>query len=54
LAIPRPQLHALWVELGLAAGPLRVEAPVPADFELLWAELGGDRADLERAGDAVF
>jgi 23S rRNA pseudouridine1911/1915/1917 synthase len=50
--IARPALHALWVELGLAGGSLRVEAPVPEDFAELWVELGGAPEALDRAGDA--
>jgi 23S rRNA-/tRNA-specific pseudouridylate synthase len=52
ISVARPALHALWVELGLEAGPLRVEAPVPEDFAELWVALGGAPEALERAGDA--
>jgi 23S rRNA-/tRNA-specific pseudouridylate synthase len=50
-AVQRPALHALWVELALDSGPLRVEARLPEDFSTLWAELGGAAEDLERAGE---
>jgi 23S rRNA pseudouridine1911/1915/1917 synthase len=50
--VPRPALHALWVELRFSAGPVRVACPVADDFARLWSDLGGDPAALERAWDA--
>lgn len=48
-AFTRPALHALWVELALESGPLRVEATPPDDFTRLWVELGGQADAVETA-----
>ena len=38
----RIALHAAWVEITSETGaPLRVDAPIPSDFEAIWVAVGG-------------
>jgi 23S rRNA-/tRNA-specific pseudouridylate synthase len=46
---PRIALHAARVEIALARGVLRVDAPVPSDLLSLWAAFGGEARDFETA-----
>jgi 23S rRNA-/tRNA-specific pseudouridylate synthase len=40
--MPRIALHAAWVEITWESdAPLRVEAPLPPDFEAIWGAVGG-------------
>lgn len=48
-SLERVALHAAWVEFEVQGRTLRVDAPPPAELEVLWRELGGRDHDWERA-----
>jgi 23S rRNA-/tRNA-specific pseudouridylate synthase len=53
--VERIALHAAWVEVALAEGEnWRVEAPLPSDFEAIWAGCGGDLSAFAEALAAVY
>jgi 23S rRNA-/tRNA-specific pseudouridylate synthase len=47
--LERVALHAAWVQLELGGQKLRITAPIPADLQALWRELGGDEEAGARA-----
>jgi 23S rRNA-/tRNA-specific pseudouridylate synthase len=53
--VGRIGLHAAWVEVPLPRGrTFRCEAPLPAEFEVIWTGTGGDPAAFARAWAPVY
>jgi 23S rRNA-/tRNA-specific pseudouridylate synthase len=52
--VTRIALHAAWVEVPLAGGVTRIEAPIPADFSAVWTLCGGDLSAFAAAGAPVY
>jgi 23S rRNA-/tRNA-specific pseudouridylate synthase len=52
--VARIALHAAWVEVPLASGVTRIEAPIPPDFSAVWTLCGGDLSAFAAARAPVY